>query len=367
MVRSKKIRIYPKPESRQRLNKYTGLSRYWYNKAIEYLRNKGTRAVLGEVRKIQKQEHPEWAFDCPQRIREHAMADACKAVKNAKLKYKTSKKIQKVSFRSKKDTIQCFGFDAQSVKANFVFNPKHRCCFHATEDFKTTLEGIRIVKEDNCWFLIVPQSINIKTPDTQRGYIVSLDPGIRTFITFYSPMLHGKIGEGDFQRIFRLCLHLDRLISKKSKAKCKAKRNINKAMQRLRWKIYNLVDDLHKKTAHFLVRNFENILIPTFETSQMSRKLHSKTARSMLSFAHYRFKQFLKAKAEQYSANVFEVSEAYTSKTCSYCGKLHNIGSKKVMKCSCGVVIDRDINGARGILLSSCFGGYTPTINVGNC
>jgi len=46
------------------------------------------------------------------------------------------------------------------------------------------------------------------------------------------------------------------------------------------------------------------------------------------------------------------MNEAYTSKTCSYCGKQQNIGSKKVMKCSyCGTSVDRDYNGARGIFL----------------
>jgi len=49
---------------------------------------------------------------------------------------------------------------------------------------------------------------------------------------------------------------------------------------------------------------------------------------------------------------VIEVNEAYTSKTCSYCGNIQNIGSKKVMKClSCGATVDRDLNGARGIYL----------------
>ncbi|MEZ5670882.1 MAG: zinc ribbon domain-containing protein [Thiotrichaceae bacterium] len=41
----------------------------------------------------------------------------------------------------------------------------------------------------------------------------------------------------------------------------------------------------------------------------------------------------------------------YTTKTCSYCGKQHNMGSKKVMNCSCGAHVDRDLNGARGIYL----------------
>jgi putative transposase len=81
----------------------------------------------------------------------------------------------------------------------------------------------------------------------------------------------------------------------------------------------------------------------------------------MLTWAHYRFKQFLKFKAKEYSSNVIDVNEAYTSKTCSYCGTIQNIGSKKTMKCkNCGVAVDRDLNGARGIFLknSSCVGGY---------
>ncbi|WP_244141924.1 hypothetical protein [aff. Roholtiella sp. LEGE 12411] len=44
------------------------------------------------------------------------------------------------------------------------------------------------------------------------------------------------------------------------------------AASSLRGKIKNLVDELHKKTARFLVDNFDMILLPTFETSQMSKK-----------------------------------------------------------------------------------------------
>jgi len=35
----------------------------------------------------------------------------------------------------------------------------------------------------------------------------------------------------------------------------------------------------------------------------------------------------------------------------AFCGKIHQIGSKKVMKCECGANVDRDLNGARGIFL----------------
>jgi putative transposase len=98
------------------------------------------------------------------------------------------------------------------------------------------------------------------------------------------------------------------------------------------------------------------ILLPTFETSQMSkrgqRKIRSKTVRSMLSFSHYRFKQFLKHKAFETGKLVLDVCEAYTSKTVSWTGELLNIGGAKQIKSRIDCqVMDRDINGARGIFL----------------
>lgn len=365
IVRSKKIRIYPK--NQQLIRRYLGLSRYWFNAAVAYLKNEGTKASLGEVRKIQKEEHPEWAFDCPQRIREHAINDACNAVKNAKKKFMQTGQFQEVHFRTKKDRVQRFGFDAKSLKDGFVFRETERkICFYVTENHESSeIEGTRIVREDGRYFVIIPQSRYIKMPENQRFDCVAIDPGVRTFATFYSEQAHGKIGEGDFKKVFRLCLGLDKLYSKMTKAKSQKKRNMRKAAGRLRWKIYDLIEELHKKTASFLVTRFDKIFLPAFETAQMVTKLRSKTARSMLSFAHFRFKSFLKAKAEEYSCEVVDCNEAYTSKTCSYCGEIHNIGSKKMMRCECGANVDRDGNGARGIFLRALL-VTTPQAIAGN-
>ena len=116
--------------------------------------------------------------------------------------------------------------------------------------------------------------------------------------------------------------------------------------------------ELHKKIAHFLVTNFDIILLPTFETKQMTkrggRKLRSRTARQMLTLSHYRFKVFLKQKAKEYGVQVKDVCEAYTSKTVSWTGELvANLGGSKVIKSSEGQSMDRDLNGARGIFIKT--------------
>jgi putative transposase len=179
---------------------------------------------------------------------------------------------------------------------------------------------------------------------------------VRTFQTFYSEHLAGQIGYDDFGRIQRLCHYLDNLISRTSKATGKAKREMKRAAARLRKKIKNLIKEIHFKTARFLVNNFDVILLPTFETSQMtgksSRKLTNKTVRAMLTWAHYQFKVRLKNKALEFGSIVIDVCEAYTSKTVSWTGEIKNVGGSRVISSS-GITLDRDLNGARGIFIRS--------------
>ena len=72
-----------------------------------------------------------------------------------------------------------------------------------------------------------------------------------------------------------------------------------------------------------------------------------------VTFAHYRFKLFLKHKAFEYGKTVIDVCEAYTSKTVSWTGEIiHNLGGRKVIQSRIdGQRMDRDFNGARGIVL----------------
>ena len=101
---------------------------------------------------------------------------------------------------------------------------------------------------------------------------------------------------------------------------------MRKAQERLRQRITNLVDELHWQATRWLTSNYKLILLPTFETQDMTRRagrrIRSKTARMMLTFRHYGFKQRLKWKAWQRGALVVEVNEACTSKTRSWDGSV---------------------------------------------
>ena len=175
----------------------------------------------------------------------------------------------------------------------------------------------------------------------------------------------GKIGEGAIFRIQRLCERLDDLLSRALKSPSRKRRNMRRAVGRMRVRIENLISELHRKAARFLVDEFDVILLPAFETSEMvergKRRIRSKTVRNLMGLAHYRFGMFLRHKADEHGVTVLNVNEAYTTKTVSWTGEmLENIGGATVIVGRDGERMDRDYNGARGIYLRAL--GDTPAL-----
>ena len=154
------------------------------------------------------------------------------------------------------------------------------------------------MKERGLYWLVVPYpaQCDIETPSGDG--VVALDPGVRTFLTYFSETECGKLGHHAFGRSQRLCHWLDDLISRTAKEPNRRKRRqMRSAQARMRQRITNLVDELHWQLARWLTSNYRIILLPTFETHDMTqrarRKIRSKTARMMLTFRHYEFKQRL--------------------------------------------------------------------------
>ena len=132
----------------------------------------------------------------------------------------------------------------------------------------------------------------------------AVDPGVRTFLTSWDPNGNSlKIGNGAVQRLMRLCLSLDKLIAKKDETKkLRRRRRMTLAADRIRCKIKDLVRELHWKAADVLCKQYHTILLPTFQTQHMvkrlERKIGSKTARKMVTLSHYSFQQRLLYRAQ---------------------------------------------------------------------
>ncbi len=176
-------------------------------------------------------------------------------------------------------------------------------------------------------------------------------------MTLFSEKAFGWLGHHAINRIQRLCQHTDNLYSRATQVPRPLRRILRTCAQKIQTQIHNLIEELHKKVAHFLVTHFDIILLPTFETSQMTqrggRKIRKKSVRQMLTLSHYTFKMFLKHKAKEYGVVVVDADEAYTSKTISWTGDIvEKLGGAQVISDAEGNRMDRDLNGARGIFIA---------------
>jgi putative transposase len=293
--KSRKIRIFPSAEQRALLKQWFGVSRFVYNETIKYLQTPGTKANWKAIKTGILQSLPEWAKPVPYQIKSIAIKDACQAVKQAKKGFKNDGKIRKCRFRSRKDTQQSIYIPKEAIKDCGVYHTilgRLKLKENLPKDFS---DG-RLTLAYGEYYLTVSEEVQpLKTEN--QGRVVALDPGVRTFMTFFSESSYGWLGKGANLLIQKLCFKLDKLSSKMSKACSAQKQRFRKASHRLRAKIQHLVKELHHKVAKFLVDNFDVILMPSFESSQMvsksRRKIGSKTVRQMLSLSHYQFKQHL--------------------------------------------------------------------------
>ncbi len=314
--------------------------------------------------KLILQSLPEWAGEIPYQVKKMAVDDAYKAASNGFKKIKKTGEPFKLKYRSRRNPKQSCFIPSTALKDKGIY-PSIAGALKKSEQFPDNSRDSRLVFEQGRWFVIVPFKVPTAKAENQ-GRVVALDPGIRTFLTGFSEDQAFKLGEGDFARIARLCYHLDRLISRRSKAKGKQKQNMKKAENRLRWKIKDLVDELHFQSIRFLLNRFDLILLPTFETKQMSakskRKIRAKSVRSLLGYSFFKFGQRLESAAKRVGKTVLRVNEAYTSKTASWSGEIKPIGEAKKIT-SRGITVDRDLNGARGIFLRALVD--TPSLRNG--
>ena len=178
--------------------------------------------------------------------------------------------------------------------------------------------------------------------------IISIDPGIRTFITGISENEVIKIGNNISNRIENYLNRIDVLNKYKNRINKLKEHKYNK-------KIQNLVDELHWKSINYLTSNYKNIFIGDLSSKNISCNKTSNiskiTKRIAYKLSFYKFRMRLQERCEANNINYKMVNEKYTSKMCSNCCNYNeNLGSNKIYNCNnCNNTIDRDVNGSRCI------------------
>jgi putative transposase len=385
--RARKIRLYPTTEQRSKLAQWFGAARWTYNQCLAEIRAGHCKLTKKELRArtlnadvLGTDDDKQWLKEVPYDIRDEGMADLLKAYKSnlAKRDLDPSHAFE-IRFRSRKrldsETIVAHAKHWANKSGMYTWLRQIR----STEPLPATLKYDARLKRTKAgaYYLCVPLSSVVRGENQVPSHpsVVALDPGVRTFNTCYDPVRQQcvKWGTGDIGGIYRLCHWLDDLMSRLSQKKTpdgggfthRQRWRMKQAASRMRSKIRHLIDDVQRKLIKWLCENYHLVLLPKFDTQHMiskrdgRRRIRSKTARAMATWAHYRFRTRLLSKSQnEYPwCRVELVDESYTSKTCGGCGALHDkLGGAKLYRCpkSCGFVADRDLNGARNIYLRFC-------------
>ena len=183
---------------------------------------------------------------------------------------------------------------------------------------------------------------------------IALDPGVKTFCTGYDS------SNGDCINFNNRLELLKRL---KNKIRLMMSRNVAKEkIQKWYTKISNIITDTHWRFVTYLTRNYDEIILPHFESQKMIKKdCHGFNQILIDLNRHYQFKEKLKWKCSLLNKKLIMTNESFTTKTCGLCGKINDqmtLGTR-VFNCvdeNCQMKnIDRDYHAARNIYLKTKF------------
>lgn len=364
----RRVKLNPTKEQRFILKKFSDGSRFTYNQTVERIEN-GAAVNKMQLRNevVTKKDNPffddkEWLLQTPKVIRQQAVFEACKSYKTcfSNLRAKNIK-FFKMKFKSKKTKTWTIGLERAVKKGDlkktvdilpsFLGNVRHYGDL-PFDDIPTTDCSIHKDLRGR-HFLQVPVKRQVPPAVYDERPVVALDPGVRKFLTgFRSDALAFTLGEDFASKLINILKYIDTIDSQMKSVSCKRRQQLRKKKMHLYGKYKDLRDEFHWKVINWLTTEHSLILIPHLQTQKLSQSPRTNGNREMLAVGHYTFLERLKFKCKERNVGLMIIDEAYTTKTCSCCGSLVNIGSAETFKChGCNYIADRDVNGARNILL----------------
>tara|TARA_B100000497_G_C7672595_1_gene405997 strand:- start:61 stop:1284 length:1224 start_codon:yes stop_codon:yes gene_type:complete len=401
-----KVRIYPTMKQKEILNEWFNTSNYVYNKTVEAIENgnkvnfqqlrdllvtNDTKKLnqedieqsnkIKELQKMEKTEEilekikneklklknlrktltsmknpniQEWELNTPKDVRAGAVNDVIKAYKTGFSNLKNGNiRYFKLQFRKKEKNKASLEISKQISKLKdnnlilFKNILKDDSVFKIKEKLNKNLQinyDSRILMKDNKFYISIPVEVNPEDKNIPVNYC-GIDPGIRTFMTCF-----GNNGKTEYKHNRILIDKLNKEIYYLKKRRVSNKR---KALTKREFKKENLINELHWKTINDLIESNDVIFYGDIKSHNIVNGGKNKRLnKDSNDLKFYQFKQRLEYKALINRKLIVSVNEAYTSKTCSNCGKINDPKSSEVYYCSgCNKKVGRDENASKNILL----------------
>lgn len=261
--------------------------------------------------------------------------------KKSKLRYikKTKKtKMFKIEYHSLREHSFCTSKFGNYIKTDPKVN------FKNINDRITTIQY-----KNNKFYMLARKEVKINKNTIKKQKIISLDPGHKTFLTGLSNNHLIEIENKIDKKIKKKLLKIDAI--KKNKIK-----NKRKYLLKHEKDLSNYINNLHWQTANYLTKNYNHILLGNYSTKEMVKNKSSQKMNKRIgsSLKFYQFRTKLKYKCLVRGCKFGLIDEYNTTKACSNCSTLNNIGSLREYNCKkCLSLYDRDINSTKNILLRS--------------
>lgn len=364
-IRVKKILLHPTPEQKIILRDWFFTSRAIYNNGVDKINEDGKNANFMKLRNelvtskrngVKNENVKDWMLKTPKDIRADTLKELVGAFKGnmTKLKKKLINHFD-LSHKTKKETSYSIPVPKTAIK---ILDKQVKIYGRYIRDGIKIKEKKDFDLEHDCklewrlpnrFYLIIPYKRKFEEIEKEKD-IVALDPGIRKFMTSYSQEEVCQFHIRD--KIEKYNKEIDSLKSNK-----KGRKGILKRY----FRINNLIREFHYEVINYLTRNYKTILLPTFDSQEFfgnRRVINRKSARALNNLSHYKFKERLRHRCNLTNTSLFIVDESFTSKTCTGCGIINNVGGSETYKCSsCHLEIDRDVNGARNIFIKNTIWG----------
>ena len=311
-----------------------------------------------------------WMKDLPSELGKNAVNMAIDAFKGCCTRKKNgSIKQFKLKLRDQLQYRIC-GFDKRAIhvksrtvkildkKIKVLNRDKKRLSY--LRDSNVKLHSFKMIRSSGNYYLLFPVEDKVIDEIKPRNKVISLDPGIRTFQSGFDPSgIAYKFGENEkLKKIENLFLSEDKIRKSLSstifKLNYKTKYNLIKKFHRIKLKVTNIIGNMHNQISSFLSKNYDNVILPLFMSSQMlkGKTLNSRSKRWLSVLSHFKFMEKLTYACSKNKSNIYLANESYTTKCCGRCGTLNNVGSSEIFNCiNCGLQQDRDLHAARNIYL----------------
>ncbi len=209
------------------------------------------------------------------------------------------------------------------------------------------IKRVRILRRADGYYVQFGVQAERQIEHTSTGSVVGIDMGLKVFYTdsngnTVANPRHYRKAEKKLKRLHREVSRKQ----KKSKNRKKARQRLAKASL----KVQRQREDFARKTASTLVSSHDLIAYEHLQIRNMVK--NHKLAKSIHDAAWGQFLSLVKAYGIMHNVPVIAVPPHYTSQDCSRCGeRVKKTLSTRTHVCpKCGLVMDRDENGAVNIL-----------------